>query len=47
MTPLVANLALGTLFRSNGINFSVNLAMVPGNGGARISLLFGFNTRRR
>ncbi|WP_310393669.1 hypothetical protein [Hymenobacter sp.] len=49
LTPLGANLvlALGTSFRSNGINFPVNLAVVPGNGGARISLLVGFNARRR
>lgn len=49
LTPLGANLvlALGTSFRSNGINFPVNLAVVPGNGGARVSLMFGFNARRR
>ena len=50
LTPLGANivLALGTSFRtSNGLNFPVNLAVVPGNGGARISLLFGFNARHR
>ncbi len=47
LTPLGTNLvlALGTSFRSNGINFPVNLAVVPGNGGARVSLLFGFNAR--
>lgn len=47
VTPLGANLvlAVGTSFRSNGINFPVNLAVVPGNGGARISLMFGFNAR--
>ena len=47
VTPLGANLvlALGTSFRSNGINFPVNLAVVPGNGGVRFSLLFGFNAR--
>ena len=49
VTPVSANVALavGTSFQSNGINFPVNLAVVPGNGGARISLLVGFNTRRR
>ncbi|WP_375418880.1 hypothetical protein [uncultured Hymenobacter sp.] len=48
VTPLGANLvlALGTSYRANGINFPVNLAVVPGNGGARISLLFGFNARK-
>ncbi|MET4076657.1 hypothetical protein [Hymenobacter sp. UYCo722] len=49
LTPLGANLvlAMGTSFRSNGINFPVNLAVVPGNGGTRISLLLGFNARHR
>ena len=49
LTPLGANLvlALGTSFRSNGVNFPVNLAVVPGNGGARVSLLVGFNARHR
>lgn len=48
VTPIGTNivLALGTSFRSNGINFPVNLAVVPGNNGARISLLMGFNARR-
>lgn len=48
VTPLGANLvlALGTSYRANGINFPINLAVVPGNGGARISLLFGFNARK-
>ena len=49
VTPLGANLvlAMGTSFRSNGINFPVNLAVVPGKDGARVSLMFGFNARRR
>ncbi|WP_210513699.1 hypothetical protein [Hymenobacter terricola] len=49
VTPLGADivLAVGTSFRSNGINFPVNLAVVPGNGGARVSLLLGFNARHR
>jgi hypothetical protein len=49
LTPLGSSvvLALGTSFRSNGINFPVNLAVVPGNGGARVSLLLGFNARHR
>lgn len=49
LTPLGANLvlAMGTSFRSNGINFPVNLAVVPGNGGTRVSLMFGFNARHR
>jgi hypothetical protein len=49
VTPLGANLvlAVGSSFKSNGINFPVNLAVVPGNGGARISLMLGFNARHR
>lgn len=48
VTPISASIALaiGTTYRSHGINFPVNLAVVPGNGGARISLLLGFNSRR-
>lgn len=49
ISPAGAHIALafGTSFRSNGINFPVNFAVVPGNGGARFSLLFGFNSRTR
>ena len=50
VTPIGANivLALGTSIRtSTGINFPLYLAVVPGNGGARISLLVGFNSRHR
>ncbi|WBO83790.1 hypothetical protein [Hymenobacter yonginensis] len=49
LTPVSASVALavGTSFRYDGVNFPVNLAVVPGNGGARISLLMGFNSRRR
>ncbi|TGE15936.1 hypothetical protein [Hymenobacter elongatus] len=48
ITPVSASVALavGTSFRSNGVNFPVNFAVVPGNGGVRFSLLFGFNSRR-
>ncbi|PJJ53220.1 hypothetical protein [Hymenobacter chitinivorans] len=48
VTPISASivLAAGTSFRSHGVNFPVNFAVVPGNGGARFSLLFGFNSRR-
>ena len=48
VTPIGANivLAVGTSIRTaSGINFPINLAVVPGNGGARISLLVGFNAR--
>ncbi|MCC2547404.1 hypothetical protein LJY25_13190 [Hymenobacter sp. BT175] len=37
--------ALGTSFQYAGVNFPVNLAFVPGNGGARVSMVFGFNSR--
>ncbi|GAA3919606.1 hypothetical protein [Hymenobacter algoricola] len=48
LTPISANVAfaVGATYRSHGVNFPVNLAVVPGNGGARISLLLGFNSRR-
>ncbi|GAA3998328.1 hypothetical protein GCM10022408_06400 [Hymenobacter fastidiosus] len=48
LTPISASIALavGTTYRTHGVNFPVNLAVVPGNGGARISLLVGFNSRR-
>ena len=48
LTPLGASIALavGTTYRTHGVNFPINLAVVPGSGGARISLLFGFNSRR-
>jgi hypothetical protein len=38
--------ALGTTFHAQGIHFPVNLAVVPGNDGTRVSLLFGFNSRK-
>ena len=50
LTPIGANivLAVGASIRTKaGINFPINLAVVPGNGGARISLLTGFTVRRR
>ena len=49
VTPMGTSivLALGASIHSNGINFPINLAVVPGNGGARISLLLGFNARHR
>jgi hypothetical protein len=47
VTPLGASvvLALGTSFHSNGINFPLNLAVVPGKDGLRTSLVLGFNAR--
>jgi hypothetical protein len=49
ITPLGAGLVLaaGTSFTSHGINFPVNLAVVPGRDGVRASLLIGFNARHR
>lgn len=49
VTPLGASivLAMGTSIQSNGVNFPINLAVVPGKEGVRASLLFGFNARRR
>lgn len=49
VTPMGTSivLALGASIHSNGINFPINLAVVPGNGGARVSLLLGFNARHR
>ena len=49
LTPLGASLvlAMGTSVQSNGINFPINLAVVPGKDGTRVSLLVGFNSRHR
>ena len=49
VTPLGASvvLAMGTSIQSNGINFPINLAVVPGKDGVRVSLLLGFNARHR
>ncbi|GAB3292898.1 hypothetical protein ACFQT0_06365 [Hymenobacter humi] len=40
-------LAMGTSIQSNGVNFPINLAVVPGSSGVRVSLLMGFNARHR
>ena len=49
LTPLGTGLvlAVGTSIQSQGINFPINLAVAPGRDGVRVSLLFGFNARRR
>ena len=39
-------LAAGRTFRVGALNLPVNLAVVPSKSGVRVSLLFGFNTRR-
>lgn len=36
--------AVGTSFQTSGVNFPVNLAVVPSKNGARFSLVVGFNT---
>jgi hypothetical protein len=38
--------AAGTNFTSQGINFPVNVALAPSKDGVRVSLLFGFNSRK-
>lgn len=39
--------AAGVTFRSDYINFPVNFAIVPSAGGIRLSILAGFNARKR
>lgn len=49
VTPVGVGIALaaGTTFRTaSGVNFPVTAAVVPGQGGMRVSLLVGFTTRR-
>lgn len=49
VTPVGVGIALaaGTTFRTaSGVNFPVTAAVVPGQGGVRVSLLVGFTTRR-
>ena len=47
--PAGAALAItgGVTFRSGNLNVPVNLAVVPSKDGVRVSLLAGFNMRRR
>ena len=49
VTPLGASvvLAVGSSIRSYGMNFPINLAVVPSRDGVRVSLLAGFNARHR
>jgi len=39
--------AAGVTFRTGNLNVPVNLAIVPSSSGLRVSLLAGFNARRR
>jgi hypothetical protein len=49
VTPLGTALvvAAGVTFRSGAFNLPVNVALVPSKSGTRVSLLAGFNFRRR
>ena len=49
LTPAGAALAVaaGVTFRTGGLNIPMNVAMVPSRDGVRVSLLTGFNFRRR
>ncbi len=40
-------IAAGVTLRSGSLNFPVNLAVVPSKSGVRVSVLAGFNMRRR
>ena len=40
-------LAAGITFQTEYVNFPVNLAFVPSTAGSRVSLLVGFNARRK
>lgn len=39
-------MAVGTNFQSQGVNFPVNVAFAPSKDGGRVSVLFGFNSRK-
>ena len=49
ITPLGVGLAIaaGTTFKAGVLNIPVNVAIVPSRSGVRVSMLTGFNTRRR
>ena len=49
VTPAGAGLAIagGVTMRTGNLNIPVNLAVVPSKSGARVSMLVGFNARRR
>jgi hypothetical protein len=49
ITPAGTALALaaGVTFRHGFVNIPVNVAVVPSKAGTRVSLLTGFNMRRR
>ena len=39
-------IAAGVTFQAGGLNLPLNMAIVPSDGGLRVSFLGGFNTRR-
>ena len=49
LTPAGTALALagGVTLRAGSLNLPVNLALVPSKSGIRVSVLCGFNTRKR
>ena len=49
LTPAGAALAVaaGVTFRSGALNIPMNVAVVPSKDGVRVSVLSGFNFRRR
>ena len=49
LTPagLAVAIAGGVTFRTGNLNIPVNMAVVPSKNGARISMLAGFNSRKR
>jgi hypothetical protein len=49
LTPAGAALAVaaGVTFRTGGLNIPMNVALVPSRDGVRLSVLSGFNFRRR
>lgn len=49
ITPAGAALALaaGVTFRTGALNVPLNVAVVPGRSGTRVSILSGFNLRQR
>lgn len=49
LTPagLAVAIAGGVTFRTGNLNIPVNMAVVPSKNGARISMLAGFNARKR
>ena len=49
LTPagLAVVMAAGVTFQTGNLNIPVNVAVVPGKSGARISMLVGFNGRNR